>query len=125
MANEITVSLRLQNANGALDSYNSGTRTFSVTQNTAAPNRVGGTQAIGTTEEAITVGDLTTEGYALFWNRDATNYVTIGVKPAATYYPCARLKAGETCLLRLEPSVTFYAKADTAAVILQKEILDD
>ena len=69
--------------------------------------------------------DLTTNGIALFWNRDPANFVTIGVKPAATYYPLLRLKFGEAFPVRLEPGVTPYAKADTDAVKLERIILDD
>jgi len=62
---------------------------------------------------------------AHFWNRDPTNFVTIGVKPAATYYPLVRLNAGESFIFRLSQGIAPYAKADTAAVKLQKDILDD
>ena len=125
MANEITVTTRMTLANGDLDSYDSLTRSQKITQNTASPAHVGGTQSIGTTEEAITVTDLTTEGFARFRNRDATNFLTLGVKPAATYYPLLRLKANEEIVVRMEPSITMYAKADTAACNLERVILDD
>jgi len=125
MANELKITTSMKLANGDLDSFTVASRTQSITQNTAAPARVDGTQTIGTTEEAIVVTDLTTNGWAYFRNRDATNYVTIGVKPAATYYPVLRLKANEGCVVRLEPAITHYAKADTAAVILERLIIDD
>jgi len=121
----ITLTTSFKNANGDLDSVSIPSRTQSITQNTAVPSRVGGFQSIGTTEEAIVVTGLTTNGVANFRNRDATNYVTIGVKPAATYYPVIRLKPDEEFACRIEPAITHYAKANGAAVLLQKDILDD
>ena len=125
-AGAIVVTYGLKLANGDLDSMLIPTRQVSITQNTAAPARVGGTQTIGfAAHEALALTDLTTNGVAHFWNRDATNFVQIGVDVAATFYPLIRLNAGEGCIIRLSQGVTPYAKADTAAVILQRDILDD
>jgi len=125
MANELTHNVSLVLANGDLDSVSIVPGSDSITQNTAAPVRVGGSQIIGTTEEALALTDITTNGWAYFRNRDATNFVEIGVKPAATFYPLVRLNAGERCAFRLSQGITPYAKADTANVILQRDILDD
>lgn len=125
MANEIRVTTSLTYANGDLGSLTVAARTQSITQNTAAPARVGGTQTIGTTEEALDLTDLTTNGVARFRNRDDANFVEIGVKPAATFYPMVRLNAGEEYIFRLSQGITPYAQADTAACILDRDILDD
>jgi len=125
MADEITVSVGLRLSNGDLDSLTESTRSFTVDQATAVPVRVGGSQIIGTTEEAIALTDLTTNGVAKFRNRDAVNFIQIGVKPAAVFYPLVRLNAGEEWIFRLEPAIAPYAKADTAACVLQRDILDD
>lgn len=124
-ANEITITYALTLANGDLDSLTIPTRTLQVNQNTVVPVRIGGIQDIGTTEEEVDVTGMTTNGWSVFRNRDATNFVTMGVKPASTYYPMIRLKAGEAAIMRLEPAVAIYAKADTAAVKLEKNVLDD
>lgn len=84
-------------------------------------------QSIPTTAEgtAVTVATAVgTPGFAMFVNLDATNFVTLGCKPAATYYPFITLKAGEACLLRLTDT-TFHALADTAAVLLESIIIED
>lgn len=121
---KITTSLRYKN--GDLDSLNIPAREQSITQNTAAPTRVGGNQTVGNgAHEQLVVTDITTEGWAYFRNRDATNYVEIGVDVAATFYPVIRLNTGESCAVRLTQGVDIYAQANTAAVILQREILDD
>ena len=125
MADEITVSVGLRLSNGDLDSLTESTRSFTVTQSTAVPVRVGGSQIIGTTEEAIDLTDLTTNGVAKFRNRDAANFIQIGVKPAATFYPLVRLNAGEEWIFRLSQGITPYAIADTGACVMQRDILDD
>lgn len=125
MADEIKHTVSLVLANGELDSASFTPGSDSITQNTAAPSRVGGNQTIGTSAEALVLTDLTTNGWAYFRNRDATNYVEIGVDVAATFYPLVRLNAGERAAFRLAQGITPYARANTAAVILQREILDD
>ncbi|MBT8200072.1 MAG: hypothetical protein KJO36_06110 [Acidimicrobiia bacterium] len=86
----------------------------------------GQSQSIGTTHETITVsGDMTTEGWCLIKNLDTTNYVEIGRDVGASFYPVMRLRATEFALFRWSPGVTLYAKADTAACVISKVLLDD
>ena len=85
----------------------------------------GGVQSIGTSEEAIAIGDIATLGMAFFQNCDATNFVTVGTFVAATYYPAVKLKAGEVAALRLVSGLTYYAKADGAAVKLLYKLWND
>jgi len=126
MANELAATCALTLANGDLDSMVIPSRTHRITQNTAVPTRVGGNQTIGfAAHEALVVTDLTTLGVAYFRNRDATNFVQIGVDVGATFYPLVRLNAGEGWAFRLSQGITPYAKADTGNVVLQREILDD
>lgn len=126
MAKEITITQALTLANGELDSLTIPARTFWVTQNTAVPVRVGGNQTIGfAAHEALALTDITTNGWAYFRNRDAAHFVQIGVDVTGTFYPLVRLNAGESCMFRLSQGITPYAKADTAAVVLSRDILDD
>ena len=121
---KITTSMKLEN--GDLDSFSIVTRTQSITQTTAAPARVDGTQTIGfAAHEALAVTDLTTLGWCHFRNRDATNFVQIGTDVAAAFVPVVRLNAGEACMFRASQAATLYAQADTAAVILERTIIDD
>ena len=77
-------------------------------------------QDIGTTEEAMTLNaDLATLGVAMLKNLDSTNYIEIGVKPAATFYPLLRVQPGETQSIRWAQGITPYAKANTATAKLQ------
>lgn len=126
MANEIKVTASLTYANGNLGSLTVPSRTQQITQNTAAPARAGGSQTIGfAAHEALVVTDITTLGVVHFRNRDATNFVEIGVDVAGTFYPVVRLNANESWIFRSAQGITLYAQADTAAVILDRDILDD
>lgn len=72
------------------------------------------------THEALAIpSDVASLGVTMFENCDATNYVEIGVVVSATFYPSMRLLAGEAFPMRLSPAVTYYAKANTAAVKLR------
>ena len=125
-ANAIKITTSMTYANGNLASLTIPSRSQSLTQNTAAPARAGGSQTIGfAAHEALVVTDITTLGVASFRNRDATNFVEIGVDVAATFYPLVRLNANESWIFRLSQGITLYAQADTAAVILDRDILDD
>jgi hypothetical protein len=125
MADEITVSVGLNLLNGDKDSLTISPYTFAITQATAKPVRVGGSQVIGhAAHEALALADLTTPGVCYLRNRDATNFVQIGVDVSGDFYPLIKLMPGDAWIIRLPASVTPYAKADTAAVVLQREILD-
>lgn len=124
MANEITLRWNMSVEKGNLD-RRKAPDTQSITLNAASPAVAGGVQNIGTTYEAITLGDISTNGVSWFKNLDATNYVEIGVEVAATFYPLVRLNAGESYPFRLAQGVTPYARANTAAVLLEKEIFDN
>ena len=125
-ANALKVTTSMTLANGNLEGFTIPSRTQSITQTTAAPFRVGGTQSIGyAAHETLDITGVTTLGWCNFRNRDAANYVEIGVDVAATFYPLVRLNAGEECVFRLAQGITPYAQANTAAVILERTIIDD
>lgn len=125
MANEIHVFLKLTATKGSLSVAPPQLNT-TFTLSAAAPNVAGVTQAIGfAAHEVVTVGDVATLGWAWFKNTDATNFVQIGLDVGATFYPLVRLNAGEAGCFRLAQGITVYAKADAAAVVLEKYILDN
>jgi hypothetical protein len=123
MANEISFTVSISLRNGSLvDSFTNSTTSATQTNQLISKN----VESIGFADsQALNI--LSTvilpsgpgAGFAVFRNLDATNFVQIGVKPASTFYPFIRLLAGESCLLRLDGTLTaIYAKADTAAVKL-------
>lgn len=112
MANELTTQFNLQYTNGS-DSFNLGS--ISQQKTVSATPRIQGVQDIGTTEEALALGDVATDGGAFFArNLDATNFVEIG----RTGSYVVKLLPGEFCFLSGVSDKDLYAKADTAAVKL-------
>lgn len=79
-------------------------------------------QAIGTSATALDIGDITTPGYILMKNQDATNYVTI--RMGASGADVVKMKAGEIALFRLAGS-TPYAVANTASVNVEYFLIED
>lgn len=118
MANEITVAVSLQVANGLLADRRNLPR-LQVDQTTAATSA--GTQSIGTTHEVIALGGVTTAGYVYIRNIDETNFVEVGVDVAAAFVPSIKLLAGQVALF--PAGATLYAKANTAAVKIDVLIL--
>jgi hypothetical protein len=81
--------------------------------------------SVGTTEEDMPVGEVTTLGWLYIRNLDATNVVKYGPKSAGAMIAFARIKAGEFAWLRLEPGITLRWIADTAAVNVQMKLYQD
>jgi len=113
MANEITITLAMERRHAT---NLSDTHTFPNLRKQYTQTGVGQDDrkhSIGTTEESITLTDVTTNGFVLLHNLDTTNYVQWGF---ATGVYGGRMKAGETAgPFRLEPGATLYLKANTAA----------
>ena len=70
---------------------------------------------VGTSEEVISFAELTTLGLIQIVNTDSTNFVQFGPESSGAMVAAMRLKPGEPNQFRLEPGVTYRAKADTAS----------
>lgn len=127
MANEITLSNGLDIQKGNLK------RTIAKVddKHTLTGSRVMcNTQLIGTSEETLYIGDLTSVGAAMFRNLDATNFIEIGVLENSVFRAFLKLDAGKasSCylsddsLLGTPPNSAIYAKADTASALLEVTI---
>lgn len=110
MADEITVQASLRVLNGNLN-FSYSPSAISVTQ-TAIGGPTPGYLTIGTSEESTTFPELSTEGWLIMQNLDATNYVEWGF--ATTVYG-GRMRAGEIALFRVNPGAELFLKANTAA----------
>lgn len=78
-------------------------------------------QNIGTSEEAISLGEVTSPGWAFFVNRDETNFINLKVATGGAIF--AKIKPGEVALLRLGSGAQApYAIADTAACQLEYQV---
>ena len=120
MANEITYTFQMRLSNGNLsDSFASGQK--SADQSNALLIR--NVQNIGTSAEALSLGDVSSPGLASFQNLDDTNFVEIGVDSGG-FVTFAKLKPGELSIVRLGTSAP-YAKADTGAIDLFYIIYSD
>ncbi len=119
---DISVSFNVQVSKGNYDrSFNEEwSADFTASKVLEAP----ATQTIGTSEEAVTLVDVSTPGLAILKNLDETNFIEIGVKPAATFYPFLKLAAGESNIVYFAAGVVPYAKADTASANLQAAIYE-
>ena len=122
MANVITVNsrLRLVSDGATLLDHNPGAKTYTPT---ALGGPTPGYKTIGTSEESEAFGELTTEGWIVMQNLDATNYVQWGF---STGVYGGRMEAGETAgPFRVEPGLTLYLKANTAACKVLVQALED
>jgi hypothetical protein len=123
MADEITVSIRLQVAKGSLGiDKNPG----DFTPDMAGSLYVAKVVEVGTATHEIvfTAGDIGTEGWCYVQNLSAANLVTIGLDVSAAFCPFAKLLPGEASLFRLAPGVDIYAKATTGDVNLEVVALE-
>lgn len=77
--------------------------------------------AIGTSDEVLPLGDISTIGWVYLKNLDATNYVTVGSD--GILYPL-KLKPGEFFLGRWN-AAAIHVKANTAPCNLESIILPD
>lgn len=122
MANEISVTTKLTLTNVAYkETFDPGV--IRVTQ-----SAIGGhapVLSIGTSEEVISAGDVTTLGWLCLQNLDTTNYVEVGPESGGALVGFLRLKAGESAMMRLKPGITIRAQANTAAVKVKMLLLQD
>lgn len=124
MANELVLNLR------AVFTKSGESITFPDTNAQEIEITVSGTrylvnrQSVGTSEEALELGDLSTGGYLIGVNRDATNYMEIRSGTGAT--DLVKLKAGEVCCFRVSGDAAApYVIANTAAVEFAYVLLSD
>lgn len=120
MANELTLSATLDYADS--ESADELLQVVEKIVNVSTKKYVKAKQSIGTSEEAIGLGEVTSLGWAIFINRDSTNFITLKTATSGTIF--ARLNAGEFAMFRFGSGVTApFATADTAAVQLEYMIV--
>lgn len=81
-------------------------------------------QTVGTTYEAITVGDLGSAGWCYIKNTDATNYVEFGLEVTGAFYPFVKILAGETAGPMKLSTLSIFGRANTGAVVADIFILE-
>ena len=122
MANEITFSALLAFSKGGRRA-DFGTVGGQLTM--TGTDFVLKTQSIGTTEEALNIGDITTPGMMCMKNLDSSNAVTLrAASGSGTAGNCITIKAGETQLFRLGSTAPFMI-ASNAAVEVNYLLLEE
>ncbi len=121
MANEIKLRLSFLVENGFFkDSFQGG----QINIDQANPGRGGYVQVIGTSEEIIVFGDVTTGGVLFMRNLDSTNFITYGPDNSGMVGG-SKMKPGEPAFFRITPGTTWLAKADTASCKLDVRLYED
>lgn len=120
MANEVGVSVSLRVRNGNADeSFSAAGAQFDQ----AAQGSVGGIISVGTNTETITLGDVTTAGYAAFRNlstaTSGTAYIAIGSYDGTNVQEFVALRRGQPAVLPLVSTVTVAAKSYGEALPLR------
>jgi len=112
VANELELNISYVFRDGDVEIDNSSEDPTYV--DVVTPTYITSIMSVGTTAEAIPLGDVATPGFGYFRNLDETNFVDLYVSNGGSRF--ARLYPGEPFLGRLGPDVTApYIKADTAA----------
>lgn len=121
MAGEITASGSLICENGL---HVIATQVTNLSVDQAAQGGNGGVVAVGTAEENMPVGDVSTLGWVFVRNLDDVNYVTWG-PDSSGMVAIGRLEPGEFAIFRLEPGVTLRWQANTASCNVFLQLLED
>lgn len=114
MADELTITASLKFVKGdvSLSRSKSGIR-IDVT----GDKHIDMVQEIGTSEEALSLGEAGAGGYMLLENLDTTNYIEIRANTGVA--DLVKLKAGEVAMFRTAADAVPYAIANTAACDLR------
>lgn len=118
MANEISASASLSAGKNGVALSNS----FSRSADMSGDEMIANIQNVGTTAEAVVLGDISTIGFLLIKNLDDTNFVEIDAANTFDKFP-QKLLAGDFVLLKPQ-TTTIYAKANTAACNLLVQAIE-
>lgn len=111
MANELNINYGINYSKGTTNlDTDQVARSFSI--NVSGDPRMSGVQTIGTTEEQLVLGDVSSVGYVEIFNLDTTNYVEVGGTTGAY---TIRVLPG-TGVPYYSTTNNVYCKANTAAV---------
>lgn len=110
MANEINLNLTLSvSKNGASSSF-----TVSKVIDMTGDQFINNVQIVGTSNEALLFGDVSTIGFVAVKNLDATNYVEVFLDSGNANL-VAKLFPGEACLFKPGATNLMFARANTGA----------
>lgn len=113
MANELTTNLNLAYSNAGVVITMGGTDQITVAANLYQRGTMTVATGAGT---AFGLGAVATPGFMIVYNRDATNFVTIGNSGDPLPITC---KAGEWAAFRWSSGMTPHAIADTGSCLVE------
>jgi hypothetical protein len=123
MANEISVNLSLSVRNGLYEDSMSAAGRFDQTTLLAA----GAVIDVSTNVETVSLGEVSTAGYAAFRNLSTatagTAYVALGAYDGTSLHEFVHLRRGQPGLVPLAKSVTVGARAYGSATKMQYIVL--
>lgn len=124
MANELTISLSLSVSNG---NHNETFSASGLKADQATQGSAGGIVEIGTAVETLTLGDVTSAGFAGFRNMSTatsgTAYIALGRYDGTNLQEFCQLKRGDAAVMRLVPTITLGAKAYGTATKIRYMVL--
>jgi hypothetical protein len=115
MADEITASCSLQFAKGNAAPPRVRSNDFKIT--VTGTDYTHKTQNVGTSAEALNLGEIGTPGMMWAHNLDGTNFVEFGYDDGG-FKPTVKLLAGDYCLFQHTQAAP-QVKADTGAVEIE------
>ena len=119
MADELTVSAGLSYLNsGVAISHPTATDKVTISANFALRS----IYTVPLAGASLPLGGITTAGYVLVENMDATNYVLLG--NSGDTLPI-QVRAGERQTFRFAPGIVPYVIADTAPVVIDYMLVSD
>lgn len=118
MANEIFAKASIAFEKGKIRTSHSG----SIRLDVAGDRYTKIVQNIGTSEEAVDLGDIGTVGMIFVVNRDTTNFVEL--RPGSGIADLIKIRPGGFAMFELAASATLYAIADTAACDVEFLIIE-
>lgn len=121
MADEIKYAIQFRYVPGTMEEIS---RRFGELEvDVATKEHVHVIQDVGTSEEAMILGDVAAPNFCFIRNLDATNYVEVYTGTGGT--AMLKLLAGEAHIFRFGSGVTApYIKANTAACKVEYVIVD-
>lgn len=126
MAKEVTVACQLSVNNG-LNSESFASGSFQVDQTVQLSSS--GIIQVGTATQTISMGEVTTAGYAVFRNlstaTSGTSYVALGAYVGTNMHELIALRRGQPAVLPLKGNATVAAKAYGDSVRLRYIILSE
>ncbi len=120
MANEVTLNASLAYEDTVDELEALAVANFMATVGTT--KFIDNKQSIGTSEEAIILGEVTTPGWSIFINRDPTNYIELRVSTGGAKFATLHAGGGFAIVFLGSGAQVPFAIANTLACLMRYRI---